>query len=281
MKVFIHIPKTAGTSVCSLLNDSIFFKKFCRLNPTRFTHPKDFLSGVEDQLQEVINSGRYKCVGGHFGFGAHPKLTNPQDYFVMLREPVDRVVSEYYYMFQQGFYYKELIDSEKLTLSGYLHHPETMYLNNLQTRLISGVSYDLGDQVTEEMYLLAVENLKRFAAVGLTEHFYESVGLYHIKMNWPRTPLSKFANQNNLRPAMDKIDESELEKVREREKYDLALYREAEKIFDEELKRNRTAVDEVISSMKSLPPLYRQRLKVMKAGSKVKHELSVRVFGNK
>lgn len=281
MKVFIHIPKTAGTSVCRLLSDSVFFKKFRRLNPTRFTHPKDFLRGVEDQLQEVINSGRYECVGGHFGFGAHPKLTRPQDYFVMLREPVDRVISEYYYMFQQGFYYKELIDSEKLTLGGYLHHPETAYLNNLQTRLISGVSYDSGDEVTEEMFLLAVENLKKFVAVGLTERFHESVGLYHVKMNWSRTPLSAFTNQNNLRPAMDKISETELEQVKEREKYDLALYREAEKIFYKELKLHRTAVDGVVSNMKSLPPLYRQRLKAMKLGSKVKHELSIRVFGNK
>jgi len=247
MRVFIHIPKTGGTTLVDIMAHQIYFNKFQRLNPTRTTHPKDFLNKVEDLLEDVIVSKhKIQVVGGHFGYQAHPKLNNPNKYFTILRDPVERVISEYFFMKYKGMYYQDLIESQQLSLKDYVLHPEIFYLNNFQTRLISGEKLQKGEEVTEDIFQIAVKNLKKFEVFGLTEEMTSTLALFYLTLDWERLPYYIMSNSNDHKPKRESISTEEIKAIEQREKYDLLLYEEARKIFNERISTH----EEKITSLK-------------------------------
>lgn len=263
MKTFIHIPKTGGTTMVNTLSKQILFNRFKRLNPTRTTHPKDFLDSVEGLLEDVVSSSKFDVVGGHFGFAAHPKLMDASQYFTVLRDPIERVISEYYYMKHKGMYYQGLIEKENLSLTKYVSHPETFYLNNLQTRLISGVSFESGDTVTESTYKLALENLSKFKVFGLTEQMDSTLALFYIILNWNHLPYYQRSNANEKRPNTEHISQHEIDVIREREKYDILLYEKAKQIFQRRLIDNGQEINQVIGRIQNPGKFHTFYLKVL------------------
>ena len=263
MKTFIHIPKTGGTTIVDTLSRQVLFNKFQRLNPTRYTHPRKFLDDVGDLLEKVISSSKAEVVGGHFGFAAHPKLTDPSDYFTVLRDPIERVISEYYFMKHKGMFYQHLIESENLSLEEYIHHPETFYLNNLQTRLISGVSYQSGEAVTKEMYDLALQNLKKFKTFGITENMGSTLALFYLVLEWKRMPYYMKSNVNDQRPKRESISQQETDAISERDQYDVMLYLEAKSIFDGVIMEREQQISEIQRRIMSPHKMYKIYLKVL------------------
>lgn len=256
--------------------NQIYFDRFLRLNPTRDTHPKKFLSGIPELVKEKVipQMSKLKMIGGHFAFGIHAHVGDAPNYVTVLRNPIERVISEYFYMKQKGFYYQELILKEDLSLANYLNHPETEYLNNLQTRLISGVTYENGDKVTDEIYEIALKNLREMRTVGISEKFSESLALFAILLKWERIPIHTIANRNDQRPKIDSLDSDTIKQIEQREKYDLALYNEAKKLFSDQLRTNREQIDKLLSKIEN-PNLFRR-------GSKqvfyVAHKLKSKLF---
>lgn len=263
MKTFIHIPKTGGTTIVDTLSRQILFNKFQRLTPTRFTHPRDFLDSVENLLEKVISDSKADVVGGHFGFAAHPKLSDPSEYFTVLRDPIERVISEYYFIKNKGMYYQQLIESENLGLEEYIHHPETFYLNNLQTRLISGVRYESGEEVTKEMYDLALENLKKFEVFGITENMGSTLALFYLVLGWKRIPYYLKSNINSQRPKRENISQQEIDSIRERDKYDVMLYHEAKSIFDSLIMERAGEIGEIQGRIMKPHTIYKLYLKIL------------------
>lgn len=275
LKLFIHIPKTGGTTIVDTLKKQIYFEKFVRLNPTRDTHPKDFLASAPEYLKQVIqNNNKAKVTGGHIPFGALSSLEDPSRYFTVLRDPVERVTSEYYFMKQLGYYHQRDINSEELSLKDYLHHPATQYLNNLQTRLISGVSYEEGEMVDDDMYQLAANNLSRFLSVGITERMPETLALFHTLLGWSRTPHYTHSNVNNQRPATKKVDQETLEAIKLREKYDLQLYKEAMLLFQKQLDQQPGQINAKVKSILKPRPL---SLTILKIYSKIRRTINSQI----
>ncbi|WP_020526736.1 sulfotransferase family 2 domain-containing protein [Flexithrix dorotheae] len=269
MKVFIHIPKTAGTTMIDILSRQIYFKKFRRVNPTRNTHPKEFLSKVEGLLdKELLAQENFEIIGGHFGFKAHPELSNPEDHFTILRDPVERVISEYYFMKYKGMYYQDLIEGENLSLLDYLHHPETTYLNNLQTRLISGEKYETGELVTQEMYEKALSHLEAFKAIGITENMKDSIALFYQKFGWKRIPYYLTSNSNEQKTHRTEIPESTIKAIEEREKFDIQLYQQALEIFQKEVDKQQSKLKIIKKQMGNQGITYKIYLKIL---SKIMH----------
>ncbi|MFY0601378.1 MAG: sulfotransferase family 2 domain-containing protein [Cyclobacteriaceae bacterium] len=264
MKTFIHIPKTGGTTIVHTLSRQILYNRFQRLNPTRFTHPKDFLEKVEGLLENVITSShKIEVVGGHFGFAAHPKLSDPSQHFTVLRDPIERVISEYYYMKHKGMYYQHLINNENLDLEDYIHHPEISYLNNLQTRLVAGESYQSGDIVTEVVYSKALKNLKKFQVFGLTEQMSDTLALFYLTLGWKRLPYYLEANINDKRPRKEDVSEKAIMSIKEREKYDIMLYKEAKEIFNSKLMEREEEINRVIVRILKPSYIYKFYLKAL------------------
>ena len=88
--LFLHIPKTAGTTVHQILNN-----EYRGLPSFSISHP-DQISIFEKLSKE--ERWKIKVLKGHFVFGADAYYSEPTTYFTFLREPIKRSISSFNYL---------------------------------------------------------------------------------------------------------------------------------------------------------------------------------------
>ena len=266
MIFFIHIPKTGGTTILDILRKQVYFNQFKRIHSIYSPHPKKFLRNIPRILDEIKSlSILPKVIGGHFGYGVHQALDTLPRYFTVLRNPIERVVSEYYFTKQRKeHYHHELIVEQQISLQDYIQHSETYYLNNLQTRLISGESYSSGDQITEEIFRKAIENLYDFEVIGITEQMLETISLFYLAFGWQKLPYYLTSNINVHRPPTEKISQKTISFIEDRENYDIRLYDKAQIIFRNRVNENLESLNDIKYKIMNAPFYYKIYLRILK-----------------
>lgn len=88
MLIYLHIPKTGGTTLHSVLS-----QRYSRDATFRYVGPD--AEGAFRQLSQARQQS-IKLMRGHFPFGLHKLIERPSFYVTFLRDPIDRVVSLYY-----------------------------------------------------------------------------------------------------------------------------------------------------------------------------------------
>ena len=79
---------------------------------------------------------------GHMGFGLHDYLPQGASYITMLRDPIDRIVSHYYYVLQnQGHYLHKEVAGKGLSLEQFADSALSTELDNGQTRVLAGLEH--------------------------------------------------------------------------------------------------------------------------------------------
>ncbi|SDY85793.1 sulfotransferase family 2 domain-containing protein [Nitrosomonas sp. Nm33] len=89
--IFLHIPKTAGQSIHAALVNTFGKEAVC---PAR----------VNDQLRQfsISELNRYQVFSGHLDWSLLDCIKGPKYVFTVLREPMDRILSFYFYTRNQG-----------------------------------------------------------------------------------------------------------------------------------------------------------------------------------
>ena len=241
--VFVHIPKTAGTTLRTVLDMN---------EPVPRSRPLGNVfkggGGRSAALIERLRGGQgpdlggVRLVRGHFPLGVREYLPSylPKErelrFFTFLREPVDRTLSHYYAIrgSRGGHDLPPLpVDAtlEDTLAGGYLH-------DNLQTRMLSGLPEPFGE-VDDEMLAQAKHNLRDgLACFGLTERFDESLVLAKQRLGLRSILYGSSARVNAKRPRGDDVP-AELRHAAERcNRHDIELYRYAEQLFDAAPERN-------------------------------------------
>jgi len=218
--IFLHIPKTAGTSMREIVRqvypggDCVFI----------YDHDPTYLAGLAPQLRHAT------AVYGHYSYGIHELLGIEGRYVAILRDPVERVISffrhqawhadsEYYTAIQQGLTLHELLRSEAC------HQ-----LNNHQVRIISGhraVETVHSRDVLEQ----AQANIARdFACVAIAERMDESVRRVAATLGWRRIPAVQRLNVNR-NPVRIEVDDATREAIRYYNRLDIELYEAVRRDF--------------------------------------------------
>jgi len=174
--VFLHIPKTAGSTLVGVLEREY--------GPGAVLDLYDSTFGDEVAALTPEEIGRTRVVAGHFYFGVHERLPGPCHYVTFLRDPVERVVSHYGFVQRQPEHYLHEAAST-LSLREYVRSCGRAEPNNDQTRLLAGRKLASSDGGSSRAMLpVAKRNLDRHAVVGLTEAFDASLLLMRRIFGW-------------------------------------------------------------------------------------------------
>lgn len=174
---------------------------------------------IHEELPKNVDFNTIKLIIGHRQFGLHKEVPKPCKYITMLRDPVDRVVSNYY--FNLKFHGKTPEESP--------FEPFIKRYPNRQTRWVAGED--------REDLELAKDNIeKHFIAVGITEMFNESLYMMKQKLGWGDITYKQF-NVNPKRPTTDTFSKEVIDCIKENNALDIELYNWAKSRFKHEMGR--------------------------------------------
>ncbi len=235
--VFVHIPKTAGTTLRTVLSMNEPGARSKALGNV-FKGGGGVSPELVARLREGggLDVGGVRLLRGHVPLGIREYLPNsvPRKrslrFFTFLRDPVDRTLSHYFRILEAGAGYDlpplpPGASVEATIEGGYIH-------DNLHTRMLSGLPEPFGE-VDESMLAQAKRNLSEgLAFFGLTERFDESLVLAKRRLGLRTILYPSHARVNTARPRGDAIPPELRAAAEQANRYDIELYRYASELFE-------------------------------------------------
>ena len=215
--LLIHLPKTGGTSLRRCLDLSALDK--ITIYNNQLSDPSWLLAFQSRKMPSLIS--------GHYSYGAHDLLKLPPRYAIMLRCPIDRLISFYRYLTWLPM--ARFGESQGSNLATLITSGFTEEMNNHACRVIAGIGFD-GKVIIKERWLLdlAIHNIENyFCAVGLLEHSDEFLARLQALLNCSLQPMGRenIAHEDPYKPTSE-----DMRAIYEFNALDIALYDHVYKI---------------------------------------------------
>lgn len=224
--IFLHISKTAGTSIRYVL---------------RKNYPRREIFHVIDMsaarfyfalLDLRSRHRRFGCVMGHFGYGVHRFVHHDCQYFTMLRDPVKRMISKYHFTLRKkGDPRNWLAQARQIGLEEFIEGRQHI---NRQTRALAAVdgrfhTGNPGDEIGHADLARAKANLVNgISVVGIAELFDESMVLFQKAFGWADIRYVR----SNVSPTKESdIPDQVIERIRKINHFDCELYSYAQELM--------------------------------------------------
>lgn len=229
--VFLHLPRTAGSTMLSILRHR--YSK----QTTFFTtpHQPDFGLGILYGLSQPERD-RLCLIAGHMPYGIHDHFSHHVGYFTFVRDPVERSISDYYFVQNQPPTHYLHRYANALSLPDYLEYRASIARDNVQTRLISGLWDSVPfDPRNDALLEQAKQNLKKnFIMVGLAERFDESLVILKRLLDLRRIYYTP-RNVNPSCPRSENLPESTIKSLRYYNQLDHKLYLFSRALFQKQI----------------------------------------------
>lgn len=235
--IFLHIPKAAGSTMNSLIRMQVKRRDI-----------KDFwASRVPQEVRAFIEAPdaerhRYRAFLGHVPFGLHRFLAPKAGYAAILRDPVDRLISDFDYIKRTPTHKAhQKAQARGFTLNTLLEERIAQGRANLQTLWLSGVldltALDRQDQTSTESDAALLGRAKanieaHFFAIAPLEAFDAFAMVLAGQMGW-RAPT--FARRNVARARREALDPALRARIEEATATDHALYTYVQHRFAEQV----------------------------------------------
>ena len=229
--IHLHIPKTGGTTLRDIIQRQYLSKNILTI-PT--------LEKSENILETVpsVKINQLEVVQGHLKYGIHFNLNRGAKYFAILRNPIDRVLSTYYYVISQDNNPQNLSSNDNtMSIFEYVNSGINPFLINGQTQLISGKTCSINDPLikSKELLSIAKKNIKEnFIFTGTTEQFDESILLLKGILRW-KSPYYSRANKTKNKPDYKKIDKKIRDFIKAHNQLDINLYNYVKKSINDKI----------------------------------------------
>lgn len=216
--IFLHIPKTAGTTLHMVIGRNYPARKCCTINAIRWPEKLENLDGLKKENISMLK--------GHVPFGAHEYMRpGTFEYFTLLREPIDRTVSHYYQVLRsKTHHFADEMAEKKYTLAELMESGRLLYVDNLQVRMLSGdlrIPYGTVNESTLEKAISNLENY--FPVVGLQNHFDSFLLRLGERYEWKQLWYRRHRVAGN-RVKASQLDDKTREAVERYNRFDLLLY---------------------------------------------------------
>ncbi len=207
--VSMHIPKTAGTSFRNMLKDHFGENNAVRLD-IRFEIKRIDVENIEFTQKKLPSNIR--VIHGHFNYTDLSDLFELSDdvkLITWLRDPVERVVSKYFYLQKR---LREELDEEGKGLN---------ILAKMQKSLIEYARAEISRN--RMCKFLGSTDLSKFYFVGFYENYNEDMTKIANLLGISNFEIYK----HNITGKKEKVDEAILQEIAELNSKDIALYEQA------------------------------------------------------
>lgn len=240
--IFLHIPKAAGSTIKTI------FKRQYKGNAF-------FLPGKHPDIntlkEKIVLGNNIKLIFGHLDFGIHDDIGKDYRYATMIRNPIERIISHYYYVQRQPnhYLYDQAFKENNFSLAQYVENGLSPELNNGQVRMLIGAGGFHKKNYTKhkipfgkcELWMLEEAKMnieKHFVFCGVQEKFDESLILMKKKLNWEKNIGYVSQNITSQRKKYSEFENKTLEIIKRYNSLDLKLYEWVNNKILSEIKNN-------------------------------------------
>jgi len=214
MLAFVHIPKTAGTTLHKVISHQYPREKIFIHHDTEGPPSAELAARIEAQGASVVM--------GHFSVGLHEFIPSLR-YVTCLRDPIPRLLSHYRHALYDPTHYLHR-EAKSLTLAEYVSSGLSGELSDGMTRMLAGVGDFHHGKVTDETLALALSNLETlFAAIIPSERFDEGLLLLARDLGW-KSPFYLRRKVGRHPGTTTQPDSETLRAIEEHNRHDRQLY---------------------------------------------------------
>lgn len=270
--IFLHIPKTAGCTLNTILERQYKKSTIFTIDSNK-KYIEDFKQLTESQKEKI------KLLKGHMYFGLHEFFPQQSIYITVMRDPVERVISHYYYVLSKPYnQLHQQVTSQNISLKDFVSSGMCLHADNGQTRLLSTLGASTGyGQCSTEMLESAKKNIQEhFAVVGLAEKFDETLILMQTKLQW-KIPVYSKQNTTKNRPAKEDISRDVLKIIESYNEVDSELYKYVEKMVDEQINQQMPFFNRELKTLRLFNRVYQPPSKIYTFCRSTIHELKASI----
>lgn len=205
--ISIHIPKCGGQSFRHILDQ--WFQE------NQYYHYYDELKKCLPTKINIENN-RNVCIHGHFnkyrGFGINQYYPQVDQFISILREPLEILVSNYFYLQTTTQETHGIQFDKKISLEDFL---KEQLKNNVGSYYLT----HFPDNINENNYKEKIEN--NFIFLGVMEEYQKSIDILAKKLNKERVIIPQ---RNIAKRDVYEIDSELIKKIRSKYKIDYLIY---------------------------------------------------------
>jgi Galactose-3-O-sulfotransferase len=232
--LFLHLAKTGGMTLADILTRNFASEEFLQIDMAEANASALGVwspGTIEQALARLQPSeaARLRVVWGHYRHGVQALLPKSCAVVTLLRDPLDRIISAYYYS-------NKSVGSLEILEQYHVRKYYDIGFDNAMSRIISGgatldpiaarqdATTENFPTVTESDFEAAAANLDGYLVVGTTEQFDETLLVLGRDLRWSLSDLLYTpVNVTASRPVQSNMSDALLEKILDWNRYDIRL----------------------------------------------------------